>query len=113
MDGWITSTDLYRSILEGQPYRVRGLVAFGANLLLSHADAGRGANALRDLEFHVQTDLYLTPTASYADIVLPIASGWEREGLRVALPSIRLLANTSSFGPRSLHLAVKLGLTLT
>jgi anaerobic selenocysteine-containing dehydrogenase len=31
----------------------------------------------------VQTDLYLTPTAAYADIVLPIASGWEREGLRV------------------------------
>jgi anaerobic selenocysteine-containing dehydrogenase len=83
VDGWITSTDLYRSILDGQPYRVRGLVGFGANLLLSHADAGRGANALRDLEFHVQTDLYLTPTASYADIVLPIASGWEREGLRV------------------------------
>ena len=25
----------------------------------------------------------LTPTAAYADIVLPIASAWEREGLRV------------------------------
>jgi anaerobic selenocysteine-containing dehydrogenase len=39
--------------------------------------------ALRSLEFQVHTDLYLVPTASYADIVLPIASGWEREGLRV------------------------------
>src|SRR6185503_11011908 len=39
--------------------------------------------ALRKLEFHVQTDLYLTPTATYADIVLPIASAWEREGLSV------------------------------
>jgi anaerobic selenocysteine-containing dehydrogenase len=81
--GWITSTDLYRSILDAQPYRVRGLVGFGANLLLSHANAGRGAKALAELEFHVQTDLYLTPTAAFADIVLPIASGWEREGLRV------------------------------
>ena len=31
----------------------------------------------------MQTDLYLTPTAAFADIVLPIASAWEREGLRV------------------------------
>jgi anaerobic selenocysteine-containing dehydrogenase len=82
-DGWITSTDLYRAVLDRQPYQVRGLVGFGANLLLSHADAARGAEALSSLEFHVQTDLYLTPTAAYADIVLPIASGWEREGLRV------------------------------
>ena len=81
--GWVASDDLYRAILDGAPYRVRGLVGFGANLLLSHADAARGAAALRSLEFHVQTDLYLTPTAAFADIVLPIASGWEREGLAV------------------------------
>jgi anaerobic selenocysteine-containing dehydrogenase len=62
--GWITSKDLYRAVLDKQPYRVRGLVGFGANLLLSHADAGRGAEALCSLEFHVQTDLYLTPTAA-------------------------------------------------
>jgi anaerobic selenocysteine-containing dehydrogenase len=69
--------------LEAHPYRVCGLVGFGANLLLSHADAGRGAAALRALDFHVQADLYLTPTAEFADIVLPIASAWEREGLCV------------------------------
>jgi anaerobic selenocysteine-containing dehydrogenase len=62
---------------------VRGLVGFGANLLLSHADTARGAAALRNLEFHVQTDLYLTPTAAFADILLPITSAWEREGLCV------------------------------
>ena len=81
--GSVTSEDLYRSVLAGQPYRVRGLVGFGVNLLLSHADAATGAAALRQLEFHVHTDLYLTPTASFADIVLPIASGWERDGLCV------------------------------
>jgi anaerobic selenocysteine-containing dehydrogenase len=81
--GWVTSDDLYRAIQHGEPYRVRAMVGFGANLLLSHADAATGAAALRDLEFHVQTDLYLTPTAAFADIVLPVASGWEREGLAV------------------------------
>jgi anaerobic selenocysteine-containing dehydrogenase len=81
--GWVLSDDLYRAAIEARPYRVRALVGFGANLLLSHADAARGAEALRQLEFHVQTDLYLTPTAAYADIVLPITPAWEREGLRV------------------------------
>jgi anaerobic selenocysteine-containing dehydrogenase len=81
--GWILSDDLYRAVIDAQPYRVRGLVGFGANLLLSHADAARGAEALRQLEFHIQTDLYVTPTATFADIVLPVASAWEREGLRV------------------------------
>ena len=81
--GWILSDDLYRAIVDAEPYKVRALVGFGLNLLLSHADAARGAEALQRLEFHVQTDLYLTPTAAYADIVLPVASAWEREGLRV------------------------------
>ena len=40
-DGWITSDDLYRAILEQRPYAVRGLVNFGANLLRSHADVTR------------------------------------------------------------------------
>jgi len=81
--GWILSDDLYTAVVDAQPYRVRGLVGFGTNLLLSHADAARGAEALRQLEFHVQTDLYMTPTAAFADIVLPVASAWEREGLRI------------------------------
>jgi anaerobic selenocysteine-containing dehydrogenase len=70
-------------VIEARAYPVRALVGFGLNLLLSHADAARGAEALRRLEFHVQSDLYLTPTAAYADIVLPVASACEREGLRV------------------------------
>ncbi len=82
-DGLVTSDELYRAIIDAQPYRVRALVGFGANLLLSRADAARGAAALAALDFHVQTDLYLTPTAQFADIVLPVASAWEREGLCV------------------------------
>jgi anaerobic selenocysteine-containing dehydrogenase len=83
VEGWVTSDDLYRAALKAHPYRVRGLVGFGANLVLSHAEAARGAESLRALDFHVQADLYLTPTAGFADIVLPIASAWEREGLCV------------------------------
>ena len=82
LDGWITSDDLYRAILERQPYPVRGLVSFGSNLLMSHADVIRGSEALRRLDFYVHADLFLNPTAAYADIVLPVNTPWERQALQ-------------------------------
>ncbi len=82
-DGWVTGRDLYDAILTGQPYPVRGLVGFGANLVVSHADGSRAAEALAALDFYLHADLFMTPTAAFADIVLPVASAWEREGLRI------------------------------
>ena len=81
--GWVTARDVYRAILTGVPYRVRGLVGFGGNMLLSQPDADVGRAALAQLDFLVAADLFLTPTAALADVVLPVASAWEREGLRV------------------------------
>jgi len=80
---FVTSDELYRGILEQQPYRVRGLVGFGANLLLSHAAGRRGREALAALDFYVHADLFMNPTADLADIVLPIASAFEREALKI------------------------------
>lgn len=79
--GWITSGDLYRAILEERPYPVRGLVAFGSNLLLSRPSPGEGRQALRKLDFYVHCDLFMNAMAAEADVVLPVASPWEREGL--------------------------------
>jgi anaerobic selenocysteine-containing dehydrogenase len=81
--GYVTTDELYRAILEHEPYRVRGLIGFGANLLLAHADPRRGRQALQELDFYVHADLFMNPTAECADIVLPVASAFEREGLRV------------------------------
>ena len=81
--GWTTGVDLYRAILHGTPYRVRGMVGFGANLLLSQPDASAARAALSQLDFLVYADLFLTPTAALADVVLPVSTAWEREGLRV------------------------------
>jgi anaerobic selenocysteine-containing dehydrogenase len=80
--GFVTSDELYRGILEQQPYAVRGLVGFGANLLLSHADGQRGRQALAALDFYVHADLFMNPTAELADIVLPVASAFESEALK-------------------------------
>jgi anaerobic selenocysteine-containing dehydrogenase len=80
--GHITTDELYRAILDGQPYPVRGLITFGSNLLISHADGRRGRAALAALDFYVHADLFMNPTAELADIVLPVASCFECEGLR-------------------------------
>ena len=80
-EGWITTDALYDAILEHRPYPVRALVNFGKNILYTHADGARGAKALDAIEFMVHADLFMNPTAAYADIVLPVASAWEREGL--------------------------------
>jgi anaerobic selenocysteine-containing dehydrogenase/ferredoxin-NADP reductase len=81
--GWALGRDVYRAVLDGEPYRVRALVGFGANLLLSQADTPRAMQALQALEFQVHCDLFETPTGRYADYLLPVNTPWEREGLRI------------------------------
>jgi anaerobic selenocysteine-containing dehydrogenase len=79
----ITARELYRAILEGAPYPVRGLIGFGANMLLSQADGSHGRAALAALDFYAHADLFMTPTAALADVVLPVASAFEREALKI------------------------------
>ena len=81
--GHASSGELYRAVLEHQPYRVRGLVGFGGNLLVAHAAARRGRDALAALEFYVHAYLFMNPSAELADVVLPVASPFEREALKV------------------------------
>jgi anaerobic selenocysteine-containing dehydrogenase len=79
----VSPHDFYRAILQGLPYRPRGLLGFGSNLLLAHADPVRGREALSRLEFYAHADLFMSPTSALADIVLPVASCFERESLKL------------------------------
>jgi anaerobic selenocysteine-containing dehydrogenase/ferredoxin-NADP reductase len=81
--GWITARDFCRSVLEGEPYRVRALMSFGTNFVVSQGDSGRNRAALQALDFHVHVDMFMNPTAEQADIVLPASMPWEREALRL------------------------------
>jgi len=74
---------LYRAILQRDPYPVRGMVGFGANLVMAHADSRRGRDALAALDFYVHADLFMNPTAEQADIVLPVATAFERQALKI------------------------------
>ncbi|MEO1192311.1 MAG: molybdopterin-dependent oxidoreductase [Pseudomonadota bacterium] len=78
--GWITTDALYDTLLTGKPYPVTTMVNFGTNILFSHADTQRGLAALKRLEFTCHIDLFMTPSAELADVVLPVNSPWEREG---------------------------------
>lgn len=80
--GWITEFDLYRAILDEKPYPVKGLFCFGSNLLQSRPGLETGKEALAKLDFYIHADLFITPMARYADVVLPVATAWEREGLQ-------------------------------
>lgn len=79
----VTGEDLYTAALEGRPYRVRGLVNFGANMVMAHGDSARGRDALAAMDFFVHADLFMNPTAEQADIVLPVTSAFEAEGLKI------------------------------
>ncbi|MFG6404835.1 molybdopterin-dependent oxidoreductase [Klebsiella variicola] len=81
--GYVTTADLHRAILEHKPYKVRGLVCFGSNMLSAHGNVDTAIAALKQLEFHVHCDHFITPTSSFADILLPASTLWEHEALKI------------------------------
>jgi anaerobic selenocysteine-containing dehydrogenase len=60
---------------------VTGLLAFGSGLLHSRPSPDEGVRAVRKFDFDVHCDSFLTPMAAEADVVLPVSSAWEREGI--------------------------------
>jgi anaerobic selenocysteine-containing dehydrogenase len=81
---FVAGGDFYDAALA---HRARALVNFGANLVMSHADSARGRDALAALDFFVHADLFMSPTAELADIVLPVTSPFEAEALRIGFES--------------------------
>ncbi len=67
-----------RAMEEGEPYPIRALIVNATNPLLTYADTHRVFNAFMGLDLLVVLDYYLTPTASIADYVLPVAGAIER-----------------------------------
>ena len=56
------------------------LYVVGENPLLSHPDTNHVRQSLRNLEFLVVQDIFLSETAKLADVVLPAASFAEKDG---------------------------------
>jgi anaerobic selenocysteine-containing dehydrogenase/ferredoxin-NADP reductase len=100
--GWTTARDFSRAVLTGEPYRVRALMSFGTNFVVSQGHSSRNRAALRALEFHVHVDMFMNPTAESADIVLPASMPWERDALKIGFEITQEAVETLQFRPRVL-----------
>jgi anaerobic selenocysteine-containing dehydrogenase len=70
----------WESAVTGQPYRVRGLWIVGSNPLVTATQGMKIERALKEyLEFTVVSDIFMTPTAQLADLVLPAATWLEQD----------------------------------
>ena len=81
---------LPKAILEGDPYKIRGLLILGASILTSWPEPSVWRAALDSLDFLVCMDLQMTADAAYADLVLPASTGFEQESYCYYGSSIRL-----------------------
>ena len=80
--GRVNSTTWATNLLEDEldpPMKMAYIVA--ANLINRTPDTRRNIQALKKLDFIVVQDPYLTPTARFADMVLPICTDLERSDL--------------------------------
>jgi len=70
---------LPKSIIDGDPYKIRSLMVYGASLITSWPNPSLWKKALGELDFLVTMDLQLTADAAYADIVLPATTAFEQD----------------------------------
>lgn len=70
---------LFEAMRSGKPYPVKAFLVFGNNGLVTYANSKQVYESLANLDFLSVMDLYMTPTAELADIVLPSATWLEAD----------------------------------
>ena len=70
-----------KAILQEDPYPIKAAFFILTNPMVSYPDSEQTHRALMKLDFTVISELFMTPTAALADVVLPIAWGMEHEEL--------------------------------
>ncbi|WP_227983909.1 molybdopterin oxidoreductase family protein [Nocardia spumae] len=73
-------------ILTEGPGRMRAMITYAGNPVLSTPQRGRLDAALESLDFCVSVDMYITETSRHADIILPPVSQLEREDVNLLFP---------------------------
>jgi anaerobic selenocysteine-containing dehydrogenase len=78
---YILPQRMIKAILEGDPYPIQTVFVQGCNSLVTYSHAQETYRALKKLRFLAVADLFMTPTAALADIVLPVGSYLEFDSL--------------------------------
>lgn len=65
--------ETFEAMRTESPYKIRGLFSHANNSLLSMPDAKHVYDCLKEIDFFVYMDFFMTPTAELADIILPAA----------------------------------------
>jgi formate dehydrogenase major subunit/formate dehydrogenase alpha subunit len=73
----LTATEMMRAATEG---KLKAIYIMGENPVLSDPDMNHTLKALKNLDFLVVQDIFLTETAELADVVLPAACFAEKDG---------------------------------
>ena len=78
---------LFRAMRTGKPYPVKAFLVFGNNGLVTYANPRQFYETLMKVDLLVVMELFMTPTAELADIVLPSATWLEADEV-AAMPLI-------------------------
>ncbi len=73
----LTVVEMFNGVLEGS---VKAMYIMGENPAMSDPNLSHMREALKQIEFLVVQDIYLSETCEYAHVVLPAASPLEKEG---------------------------------
>jgi anaerobic selenocysteine-containing dehydrogenase len=99
--GFVPSQLIVKTILTRKPYPIRMMYLQGGNPLLSYANATETFDAMKQLDFLAVSEIFLTPTAQLADIVLPAATNFEFDDIgHYGLPHGFILARQKIIEPR-------------
>jgi thiosulfate reductase/polysulfide reductase chain A len=78
---YVPPQSIVKAILDEDPYPIRAVYIQGCNPLLTYSNAQKTYSAFKKLDFLAVAEMFMTPTASLADIVLPVATYLEFDSI--------------------------------
>jgi anaerobic selenocysteine-containing dehydrogenase len=98
--GFTPSQVVIKAILSETSHPIRTMYVQGGNPLLSYANAQETFRALKKLDFLAVAEIFMTPTAQLADLVLPTATNFEFDDIgHYGLPHGFILARPKVVDP--------------